>query len=324
MRLTRHHKFNNQDVIIDLHEGRHEDIWHKLTPAEKEPQMRLKEKDLDPTQLLRLMTEARIGAVHVKLIDAEYGELGEQEAEVTDVQARADPLTLVELHIPTWKQKAADKVSRRRQRLMNSMSQGSWHSSRLNAVVAQIISHFKKVRKGKREGKIVVYSEFLRCLDALQVALEESGFKDQIGRFDGTVKKKQRKQTEDSFNNDTDNSMKILLVTIRSGGVGRAFTGAGQVIHLSPCWNPGLVDQATERTIRHPQKKNVRVSYYFAEESVEWHIFTIQRQKRSKAIGALDPDAEVDKFIRRVHGWTEQSTADMASCSISLISSCIS
>ena len=75
--------------------------------------------------------------------------------------------------------------------------------------------------------------------------------------FHGSLNPVQRQNMLNQFEQD-DNS-KIMLLSLKAGGTGLNLTGATNVIHYDLWWNPAVEDQATDRSYRIGQTKNVMV-----------------------------------------------------------------
>ncbi|HJJ05720.1 MAG TPA: hypothetical protein OIM45_07805 [Clostridiaceae bacterium] len=56
-------------------------------------------------------------------------------------------------------------------------------------------------------------------------------------------------------------------------------TGADMVIHYDPWWNLSAENQATDRTYRIGQKKNVQVYKLITKNSIEERIYELQQKK---------------------------------------------
>lgn len=56
-------------------------------------------------------------------------------------------------------------------------------------------------------------------------------------------------------------------------------TGADMVIHYDPWWNLSAENQATDRTYRIGQKKNVQVYKLITKNSIEEKIYELQEKK---------------------------------------------
>ena len=75
--------------------------------------------------------------------------------------------------------------------------------------------------------------------------------------FHGSLTVSQREELIDKFQND-DNT-KVMILSLKAGGTGLNLTSATNVIHYDLWWNPAVEDQATDRTYRIGQDKNVMV-----------------------------------------------------------------
>ena len=83
------------------------------------------------------------------------------------------------------------------------------------------------------------------------------------------------------FNNNDD--IKIFLISLKAGGTGLNLIGADMVIHYDPWWNISAENQATDRTYRIGQKKNVQVYKLITKNSIEEKIYNLQKQKAKLA-----------------------------------------
>jgi SNF2 family DNA or RNA helicase len=98
-----------------------------------------------------------------------------------------------------------------------------------------------------QEHKTLVFSESRKQLDFLTYVLEQSGVK--VFRVDGPTPPKKRERYMKEFNQDA-SSRKVMLLTVKVGGLGLTLTGADRVIILGPSWNPTVDEQAVGRSYR--------------------------------------------------------------------------
>ena len=77
-----------------------------------------------------------------------------------------------------------------------------------------------------------------------------------------------------------------FLISLKAGGTGLNLTGADMVIHYDPWWNISAENQATDRTYRIGQKKNVQVYKLITKNSIEERIYELQ-QKKEKLIDSM-------------------------------------
>ena len=121
--------------------------------------------------------------------------------------------------------------------------------------------------------KVIIFSQFLKVLDYMKPWLKEAGI--QFGVLTGKTRK--RDEVIISFNGDPD--MKVLLVSLKTGGVGINLTAADYVFIMDPWWNPAVESQAMDRVHRIGQDKPVFVYKIIAKNTVEEKIQAIQDMK---------------------------------------------
>jgi len=97
-------------------------------------------------------------------------------------------------------------------------------------------------------------------------------------RIDGTTPGAQRQTIVDAFQNS--DTPQVLLMSLKTGGVGFHLTRASVVFHLDPWWNPAVEDQATDRTYRLGQNKAVNVYRLLIKDSIEERIQILKKQKQ--------------------------------------------
>jgi SNF2 family DNA or RNA helicase len=78
----------------------------------------------------------------------------------------------------------------------------------------------------------------------------------------------------------TDPRHRVLVLSLRAGGVGLNLQAASYVFHFDRWWNPAVEDQATDRSHRLGQDRPVHVYAYTLENSVEDRILAVLREKR--------------------------------------------
>ena len=71
----------------------------------------------------------------------------------------------------------------------------------------------------------------------------------------------------------------ILIMTLKTGGVGLNLTKANHVFHLEPWWNPAAENQGTDRVHRMGQEQHVHVVRFVMENSIEEKIQSLKLSK---------------------------------------------
>ena len=126
------------------------------------------------------------------------------------------------------------------------------------------------VENGK---KILVFSQFVGMLKLLQKVLEDLEIKFEY--MDGSTKKRQK-----HINNFNENSsVRVFLISLKTGGFGLNLTAADTVILADPWWNPMGENQAIDRAHRIGQTKKVMVYKLITKGSVEEKILDLQETK---------------------------------------------
>ena len=123
--------------------------------------------------------------------------------------------------------------------------------------------------------RILIFSQFVKALESVRSLLEKL----QISSYflSGATSAKDRIDMMDSFNNGSGTD--VFLVSLKAGGTGLNLTGADTVIHLDPWWNVAAENQASDRTHRIGQKRNVEVLRLIAEDSIEQRVVELQAIK---------------------------------------------
>ena len=99
--------------------------------------------------------------------------------------------------------------------------------------------------------------------------------------FHGSLTVPQREELINKFQNDEDT--KVMILSLKAGGTGLNLTSATNVIHYDLWWNPAVEDQATDRTYRIGQDKNVMVHRMITLGTFEEKIDEMLKSKKELA-----------------------------------------
>jgi len=160
-------------------------------------------------------------------------------------------------------------------------------SSKLN----QCIELIKDAVASKH--KILLFSGYTGMFNILEKELKKEEIK--YFKLTGATKVGERIKLVDEFNENDD--IKVFLISLKAGGTGLNLIGADMVIHYDPWWNLSAENQATDRTYRIGQKKNVQVYKLITKNSIEEKIYDLQ-QKKAKLIDNMLSTNET--FINRL------------------------
>jgi len=140
--------------------------------------------------------------------------------------------------------------------------------------------------------KVLVFSQFVSMLQIIRSWLQIN--KMPFAYLDGASK--DRLEQVDTFNNDP--NIPIFLISLKAGGTGLNLTAADYVVHYDPWWNPAVENQATDRTHRIGQTRQVFSYKMICQNTVEEKILKLQDQKKGVA-EAIIPGQDVWKNLTR-------------------------
>ena len=99
--------------------------------------------------------------------------------------------------------------------------------------------------------------------------------------FHGSLTVPQREELIERF--QTSDDCKVMILSLKAGGTGLNLTSATNVIHYDLWWNPAVEDQATDRTYRIGQDKNVMVHRMITLGTFEEKIDEMLKSKKELA-----------------------------------------
>ena len=128
--------------------------------------------------------------------------------------------------------------------------------------------------------KTLVFSQYVETLDCLEkIIKKELGEAPLI--YHGGMGQNARADTVNRFQNDP--AARIMLVSLKAGGLGLNLTAASRVIHYDLWYNPAVENQATDRAFRIGQKRTVFVHRFITKNSFEEKIDAMIASKRELA-----------------------------------------
>ena len=131
----------------------------------------------------------------------------------------------------------------------------------------------EKMQEGHR---FLIFSQFVSALNIVKDEIEKMGIKYYM--ITGETSAKERLRICNDFN--TDEEIKIVLISLKAGGTGLNLVGADVVIHLDPWWNYSAESQASDRAHRIGQTRTVEVIKLIAENSIEEKVVNLQNEKK--------------------------------------------
>ncbi|MDD6089013.1 MAG: SNF2-related protein [Desulfovibrionaceae bacterium] len=140
--------------------------------------------------------------------------------------------------------------------------------------------------------KVLVFSQFVQMLQIIRSWLQMTEIP--FCYLDGTSK--DRFEQVDRFNSDP--NIPVFLISLKAGGTGINLTSADYVIHYDPWWNPAVESQATDRTHRIGQTRQVFSYKLICQNTVEEKILKLQEMKKGVA-EAVIPGQDTWKSLTR-------------------------
>ena len=141
--------------------------------------------------------------------------------------------------------------------------------------------------------KMLVFSQFVKMLKVLRAHCDEHALVYEY--LDGSTT--DRKERVERFQNDE--SVKLFLISLKAGGTGLNLTAADYVIHYDPWWNPAVEMQATDRTHRIGQTKQVFAYKLITRETVEEKILALQEKKQALVKSIITTDSGFMKSLTK-------------------------
>jgi SNF2 family DNA or RNA helicase len=131
---------------------------------------------------------------------------------------------------------------------------------------------------------VLIFTQYKEMGDLLGQMIRQS-MKEESYFFHGSLSVTQRDEMVTSFQEDP--AVKIMILSLKAGGTGLNLTAAARVIHYDLWWNPAVENQASDRSYRIGQEKNVTVHRLLTLGTFEEKIDDMIRQKRELAELAL-------------------------------------
>jgi SNF2 family DNA or RNA helicase len=85
-----------------------------------------------------------------------------------------------------------------------------------------------------------------------------------------------------------DPERRVLVLSLRAGGIGLNLTAASTVVHFDRWWNPAVEAQAEDRAHRIGQTRPVHTVAYLCRDTIESRIADILAEKRALFAGLVD------------------------------------
>jgi non-specific serine/threonine protein kinase len=141
--------------------------------------------------------------------------------------------------------------------------------------------------------RALIFSQFVQFLKIIEKEVKKKKWSYEY--LDGSTSNRQERV--DHF--QSDESVKLFLISLKAGGEGLNLTGADYVFIMDPWWNPAAERQAMDRTHRIGQKENVFVYRFICPETVEEKILRLQERKKVLSESLITAEAGIFKELSK-------------------------
>ncbi len=164
------------------------------------------------------------------------------------------------------------------------LDQANRHDTKVDELMC-ILEEFFANQDG---GKVVVFSQWARMLQLVEMELQERGIGYQF--LHGSVPSEQRGGLLKTFRDDPDC---LVFISTDAGGVGLNLQNASLVVNMDIPWNPALLEQRIARVWRMGQEAAVQVLNLVSAGTIEQRMLGVLKFKDAMAKGVLDEGEDV-------------------------------
>ncbi|KAK8128624.1 hypothetical protein PG984_009732 [Apiospora sp. TS-2023a] len=130
-------------------------------------------------------------------------------------------------------------------------------------------------QKDAPDDKIIIFTQFLQEGQILGRMLQAEGFK--FLYFFGEMSSKDKTTAVDIFHQNDD--VKIMIASLKCGGVALNLTCANRVILIDPWWNASIENQAFGRVFRIGQEKETYLQNILVHDTIDRRMHRLQLEK---------------------------------------------
>lgn len=142
--------------------------------------------------------------------------------------------------------------------------------------------------------KLLIFSQFVGMLHLIRTELDNHQIDYEY--LDGKSSKNQRKESVEHF--QSNDSIRVFLVSLKAGGTGLNLTAADYVFLVDPWWNPAVEEQAIDRCYRIGQDKKVFAYRMICKDTIEEKIVKLQSKKKKIASDIIQTDENIMKTLQ--------------------------
>ena len=168
--------------------------------------------------------------------------------------------------------------------ILNTEEDYGDHSIKLKELMRHILE-----KTGKH--KVLVFSQFVTMLRLVTRELDREEI--HYSYLDGSTR--DRQQAVQTFQED--DRCRVMVVSLKAGGLGLNLTEADYIYLIDPWWNPAVEQQAIDRTHRIGQDKQIFAYRMICKDTVEEKILRLQDKKKSLAADLITAE---QSFVKKL------------------------
>jgi SNF2 family DNA or RNA helicase len=155
-------------------------------------------------------------------------------------------------------------------------------SSKTLAIKAQIINWLEE----DPSMKIIIYTQFIDMIRILSKVCNAEKWKHSL--YHGGKSYEARDEAIREFSENP--NMRIMIASLRCGGVGLNLTMAQKVIVVDPWWNSSVEQQAFCRVFRIGQTSETSMTRFVVEKTIDENMIRMQERKQKEIDIVMDND----------------------------------
>ena len=176
-------------------------------------------------------------------------------------------------------------------RILSSSPEIKGQSSLINSKREYLKDTIPEIVKSSH--KCLIFTFFLDSLSLIAEDMASLG----IGCLKLSGSSENREEIIDRFT--FDDSINVLIMTLKTGGVGLNLTKADYVFIFDPWWNSAAEEQAISRSHRIGQKNPVFVYRLISKDTIEEKILALQEKKREISKEVFESDNTLIKSLSK-------------------------
>ena len=161
-------------------------------------------------------------------------------------------------------------------------------SAKITAVQTQV----QKWLEEEPDKKIIIFSQFLMIMQVLEIVCQKKNWK--YCTYNGKMSHKDRDEAIKRFT--TDNDMKIMIASLKCGGIGLNLTMASKVICIDLWYNSCVEQQAFCRVFRIGQNSETIITRFTVSRSADDRLMDIQLRKNALIHRAMEDKSVMSKL----------------------------